>query len=127
MVPGVQAVKQRAWAVDPQAVIEQFKAEPSSVMLLLAATNVLPTLLHWSLGLPGCGPTDGLGPDATNAKARADRVLNGSALGQVDAEEFADYLLFGHRPLSLAFALCLLAWALCALQWLVPRSLSWLL
>ncbi|WP_150046064.1 hypothetical protein [Methylomonas rhizoryzae] len=115
------------WGVEPKAVIEQFNADPSSVMwlLLLAATNVLPTLLHWSLGLAGLW-ADSIGPDAANARAWVTQVLKGTALGKIDAEDFADYL-FGHRLLSLIFALCLLAWALCALRNLVPYSLRWLL
>ncbi len=128
VVASLYAMQAMGWGVDARAVLEQFLADPLSVvwLLLLAMTNVLPTLLHWTLGLAGMW-SDRLGGRAQFALLRAQQVLDGEALGRVDAEQLAGYLVVGYRWFSLLLTACLLAWTVCAFRFLLPSSLRWLL
>lgn len=122
------AMQWLGWGVDPHAIIQQFSKNPRSSrwLLLLAFTNILPTLLHCGLGLAGLW-ADMLGPKSQQAQTWANKVLNGQALGKVDAADFADYLLFGHRGFNFALALCLMFWAGWIFSWLLPHGLQWVL
>jgi len=122
------AMQWLGWGVDPHAIIQQFLNDPRSSLwlLLLAMTNILPTLLHWGLGLAGLW-ADFLGPNARHAQAWAQKVLNGQPLGKVDAGDFADYLLFGQRGFNGVLALCLMSWAVWIFSWLLPQGLAWFL
>lgn len=116
------------WGVEPRTILAQFLDDPFSLMwlLLLSLTNIFPTLAHWCLGLAGLW-ADSFGPKAGLAQQWAQTVLAGQPLGKLDAENFADYLLFGYRWFSVALALCLLSWTVWAFHWLLPHTLRWLL
>lgn len=121
----VSALQWLGWGVDAKTVVRQFLHDPASSLwlLLLALTNILPTLLHWGLGLAGLW-ADFLGPNAQHVQTWAQKVLSGQPLGKVDAGDFADYLLFGQRGFSLVLALCLMSWAVWIFSWLLPQGLA---
>jgi hypothetical protein len=100
------------WGVSPRYVFQQFVDNPSSSvwLLLLAVTNLLPTLLHWSVSLIGF-LQERLGNDAKHAAIWAKQINRDEPLSAADADSFARYLLSGSHWCSVALMVALAAWA----------------
>jgi len=124
----LHVLKAMGWGVDPKAIFLQFRKDPasSSWLILLAITNLVPTLLHWALGLTAIVQSRGT-PRSADLQRWARQLLANEPLGEGNAETFAFYLMGGNKVASLALALGLICLFVQVFQWAIPAGFKWLL
>jgi len=113
------------WGVDGSAVVREFVKKPTSQwwLILLAVTNVVPTVLHW--GLLFAGVMSGqVGRRGGQMATHARNVLEGKPLGPIDAISFSSYLVFGGPWFEALTCLMFLSWTVYAFWRLIPWVLS---